>query len=108
MKFDLDAARRGEPVEVLISIEWRPAHFVGINVDGNPVVQIGRNYPLIVSKESLRMAPKPPRKMWVQVFRNGADMIVCSNPHESPEEAIGSARWHQLIGEPQQILVAGE
>jgi hypothetical protein len=59
--FDLEAAKRGEPIECDGAVRCVEAHFVGVSNDGRPVVQVnGINFgsPFIPYYGELRMAPK--------------------------------------------------
>lgn len=55
--FDLEAAKRGEPIQYYDGSKWVPAHFVGIARTGGPVVQWGFGYtqPLDVQSKDVRM-----------------------------------------------------
>lgn len=106
-EFDLEAAKRGEPVRFLNASldESVEVHFIGMSINGRPVVQYDWHAPFIALAESLCMAPKPPIEMYVQVFRthNGGIEIafadhVPGNPYFKGEP----------LGEPQKILVPQE
>ncbi len=106
--FDLAAAKCGDPVECSLVVgKWESVHFVGLDINGNPVVQRPRDYAVSVGFESLRMGPKPPRVMWVQVYMVSGERL-CSNPRATAHEAISICGRYMLIGEPQQILVPEE
>jgi hypothetical protein len=76
--FDLEAAKRGEPVEVLYRSEWVEAHFVGLDRHQAPVFE-GEWDGFSLStwrRENVRMAArKPPvkRTAWVNVYRARLD-----------------------------------
>jgi hypothetical protein len=59
--FDLEAAKRGEPIEFDGAVRCVEAHFVGVSNDGRPVVQVSDvNFgsPFIPYHGELRMAIK--------------------------------------------------
>ena len=59
--FDLEAAKRGEPIEAIFSADsWEFVHFIGVRLDGSVVFENHRggrfyNYP----ENKIRMAEKP-------------------------------------------------
>src|SRR5687768_14106231 len=76
--FDLEAAKRGEPVEIMLDPTWVPVHFVGIDGQGHPVVQrLGDGPVFSVSQLRLRMAPK---KVTVR-YRVAAFLDVSNEPY---------------------------
>ncbi len=59
--FDLEAAKRGEPVEFYSEIgDWLPIHFVGASRHGLPVLQLGGEFHprAYADTTTLRMAAK--------------------------------------------------
>lgn len=57
--FDIEAAKRGEPVEFRSSATntWEPCHFIGASKESHPVVQLGESI-FEVKSNYLRMASK--------------------------------------------------
>lgn len=65
--FSLERAQAGDPIMIAPgygTLEWRPAHFVGLSRDGSPVVQI--ESVVITTPDHLRMAPRK-RIVWVVI-----------------------------------------
>lgn len=76
--FSLERAQAGDPIMIAPicgSLEWRPAHFVGLSRDGSPVVQI--ESVVITTPDRLRMAPRK-RTVHVQIFAVEADTSLGS------------------------------
>lgn len=101
--FCLEAAQRGEKVRHVHS--GNDVHFVGVTSAGTVVAEFLCGSISRVAFADLCMAPKPPRKMWVQVFIGGDDRVKCTNPKGSPEGALLAANNFKPLGEPQEILV---
>ena len=58
-KFDLEAAKRGDPVEAIVDGEWTDVKFVGLGYDCDVIVDHLRHGSLrIRSTDNLRMAPR--------------------------------------------------
>lgn len=109
--FDMERAKAGEKVQRLIRGEWEPVKFIGESISGQPVIQtfLFLSSPHISSKTLLRMAPKPPREMWIQVYMGSlTNRINCTYPHSSPEAANMAADNCKRLGKPQKILVEEE
>jgi len=109
--FDLEAAKRGEKVQYNYGNgEWADVHFVGVKKCGEIVFQhlIGSPYLFHPILPLLRMAPKPPKEMWVQWFHGPNGVIMGTTPRDSPDDARGSAKGFSLINEPQKVLVPDE
>ena len=115
--FCIEKAKRGEKVQRLThNAIWLDVRFVDSNSLDQVLVNCEENGYLCYSKDQsrkiLRMAPKPPRKMWIQPYENiYCGRIRCTNPHPTKEEARAMAETMigvELLGEPQEILVPGE
>jgi len=104
-KFDLEAAKRGEAVQVLNFGEWLDAHFVGIDSHGYGVVERqNNNIERYVLGEHVRMKPKK-REMWVFPYISSS-VIYTSTPCETREEAeIIKLNFPKPAGDVQAILV---
>lgn len=111
-EFNLEAAKRGEKVQCpnKNTHGWVNCFFVGVSEHGHFVVEVSGEIRM-VNKYNIRMAPKLPKKMWVQVYIGG-DGLSCSPPKYSSDlaklwaEAI--PMQGRLIGEPQPIEVPDE
>ncbi|MFM0165723.1 hypothetical protein PQR39_35505 [Paraburkholderia sediminicola] len=105
--FDLEAAKRGEPV----SMEARhtgwdyigPVHFVGVSSNDLPVVEVNGKAQR-VAPEYLRMAPKK-RTVYVQIFNKPTDMseetpslkaIAFENKGDA-EDNVKETSWPVLV-----------
>ena len=122
--FDIAAAKRGERVQYDYGFSlggWRDVHFIGVGIDGAVVVQHITGSmgifdltidPLGVTDPHLRMAPKPPKEMWVQLYANSEGEVFPSPLHDTPEQARGFMKgWtltYPLRGGPQKVLVPDE
>jgi hypothetical protein len=94
--FDLEAAKRGEPI-LYASMDCRtfaPAHFIGVTEDGVPVIQWAKHI-FAQSESELRMAPKK-RTVYVNVYqsrlRTTRNHGNCSAAFDTEEGARDSAR----------------
>lgn len=111
-EFDLEKARAGHAVECNFLRGWRDCAFIGVRFDGSIVIEFadsdGDSIIQSVNPNNLRIKPKPPTTMWIQLYRNsGLDKIVCTNPRPSKAEASIAAGGH-TIGEPQPVYVPDE
>lgn len=116
--FDIERARRGEPIECRLSpgSHWHDCLFVGARRDGTLVVEEcinGGEYTLAyLSAGYLRMKPKPPIQMWVQLYHAGNESIPqgCTHAYPTKQGAIEWCRRNNFktIGEPQPVLVPDE
>lgn len=112
-RFDLEAAMRGEKVQCENNGGWIDVHFIGVSLGGAPVIQMneGGMCILSISKDILRMAPKPPKEMWIQLYENEAGEVYPSGLHDTPEKARDWVKnsftlaRRTLSGDPQRVLV---
>jgi hypothetical protein len=91
--FDLDAAKRGEPIFLEAQhtgLNYRgTVFFVGVSGNDLPVVEIDSK-PIRISPEYLRMAPKK-RTVWLNFWKdNGLKCTV----FESEDGAKGTPGYH--------------
>ena len=107
--FDLAAAQRGEKVQYNhgdIGGGFKDVHFVGVSAEGKMVVEALYGTIICAHAESLRMAPKPPKEMWIQLFFSpDGSGLSCTNPRSSPDEARRAVSFCTMAGEPQKVLV---
>ena len=108
--FCLGAAQRGDAVQYEnFRTGWEDVHFVGKELGGCMLVQnlVDKGI-FTVPPSSLRMAPKPQKEMWVQLFASMTGVPLSTSPKESPDAAKVAAAGAKLIGDPQKVLVPGE
>ena len=100
--FDLDAAKRGNPIEVLDARAWKPAYFVGLSFAGVPFIQkilgSGRATAAFECPESdLRMAPKKVTVRYRVALCQGAHdkyvMAVQDSEQDPRLRACGFIDW---------------
>ena len=105
-KFDLEAAKRGEAVQIKSLQGWVDAHFVGVDITGKLAVIEYKNifvYPASGCDE-IRMKPKQ-REMWIFPYISSGTVFT-STPCETKEEAeIVRLNFPNYTGEVQMILV---
>ena len=114
--FDIDAAKRGETIEYDFLGEFlgesHTVYFVGETKEGRIAFQrIGDDFVHVREKSLLRMAPKPPREMWVQLYRNVHGEIFCTQPKFNKEDALRCVQPDYtlfLVDAPQKVFVEDE
>ena len=110
-KFDLEAAKRGEVVQVRSLGGWVDAHFVGVDITGKLAVIEYKNifvYP-VSGCDEIRMKPKQ-REMWCFPYKDDiAGTIRISRLFDIKESAEDAPAYHlKRAGEIQMILVDEE
>lgn len=117
-KFDLEAAKRGEPVQILVTVQhdkpmqWVDGYFVGLTKDRQQaVVEYDALFcfPNIHGCTHIRMKPKK-REMWAFPYKDeNSDTTRMSRLFEMKESAEGAPAFLQKrVGEVQMILVDEE
>ena len=105
-KFDLEAAKRGEVVQLKGLQGWVDAHFVGVDITGKLAVIEYKNifvYP-VSGCDEIRMKPKQ-REMWIFPYSSDG-VIFTSTPCETRSEAeIVRLNFPRPAGEVQMILI---
>lgn len=114
-KFNLEAAKRGDVVQILKNGNWIDTHFVGLNRTGTYAVfqeNVGLYSDirfLPIDSETIRMKPKQ-REMWCYPHWSGGSLFI-SSPEDTKENAERSAAAtviHVVAGSVQMILVDEE
>lgn len=109
-KFNLDAAKRGDAVQVQISGIWKDCYFIGVNKKGNLVlVEVnGIVYHKSYESSNLRMKPNK-RKMWTYPYKLTDSTVLMMIPDylKSNLEYLRS-KDKFACGEVQMILVDKE
>jgi hypothetical protein len=103
-EFSLEAAKRGEAVQWESHSGWHDAHFVGVMTDGSVVIEFAKVMQR-VTKACLRMSPKTPKTMWIQVYHTESGQICIAGPFQREDVAHDSVDGYNRIGQPQPILV---
>lgn len=96
--FDLEAAKRGEPIEFQsLAGGWTRAHFVGISLGGIPIIQHynGGDLEIVPYTHLLRMAPKK-RTVYVILAAKGYGWQI----REDEESAKREVESYQRNGVP--------
>lgn len=107
--FDMEAAKRGEKLKNGSDpIGWVDAHFIGCSLDGNPVIQIIGGAIFESLPSHLRMSPKPPREMYVQVYKTNSGIIGCTWPCDDPSDVQLTAKGYLCLGAPQKVIIQEE
>lgn len=118
--FDLEKAKAGAKVEWFLPHndpcvnhgKWIDVHFVGISMDGHPMIEYEYVSPFKVKAlGNLRLKPKPSRKMYAYPYLAGRDWCMTTpsidkdyvNANHAKSIASGV-----LVGEVQSILVPDE
>lgn len=71
--FDLEAARKGEAIEVeWPQGKWSPATFIGVNSSDSVVYDDEEGMTHWRPKNNCRMAPRPMRTVWLNVYEDGS------------------------------------
>ena len=105
-KFDLEAAKRGEVVQVCSAKgEWQDIKFVGM-AGGYAVLGDPDDLQFFaLNDHRIRMKPKPKREMWIFPYSSDG-VIFTSTPCETRSEAeIVRLNFPRPAGEVQMILV---
>tara|TARA_R110000822_G_scaffold26603_1_gene80025 strand:+ start:166 stop:492 length:327 start_codon:yes stop_codon:yes gene_type:complete len=104
-KFDLEAAKRGDAVQVKSLKGWVDAHFVGVDTTGKLVIEYKKFFVYPASGcDEIRMKPKQ-REMWIFPYSSDG-VIFTSTPCETMDEAeIVKKHFPKPAGEVQAILV---
>lgn len=89
-EFNLERAKAGDSVEIMLDPEWVPVHFVGTDTNGHPVVQrVGDGPVFSVSSLRLRMAPKKAKVRYrvalIDAFIAGPRVIAANTDHEAAQ-----------------------
>lgn len=110
-KFNLEAAKRGDAIQLQISGTWKDCYFIGVNKKGNLVlVEIdGVVYHKSHESSNLRMKPKK-REMWCFPYRSGGSLFI-SSPQDTKENAKRGAAAlaiNVVAGSVQMILIDEE
>lgn len=95
--FDLEAAKRGEPIVYTGLGGKMLAHFIGVIRNGSPVVEIHDEssecgYITAVSARNLRMASK--KKVWYCRHWLEAGGVPRLHASRTPMDGDANARWH--------------
>jgi len=70
--FDVEAAKRGEPIEVNNAVgDWVPAQFIGMTSGGRIAIEFGADGVCLYTPDQVRMVPKKPRVVFVQFYAGG-------------------------------------
>ena len=101
--FDLDAAKAGELIEHFSGLHWNTAHFVGVSLSGNVVVEARSpsgewRRPEGVLSDQLRMAPKK-----VTVRYRVAILIATGSKLLYPEPVSNGAEAEDMSNRPDFI-----
>lgn len=115
-EFNAERAKAGEKVQINVDAdeEWVNVHFVGMSICGTWAATQRTIFddPKWSELRFVRMAPKPPKVMWVQAYRleNHMNGLYCTNPQETGDKAKEQILMPGkiLLGEPQQILIPDE
>ena len=105
-EFDLEAAKRGEAVEINFCDVWCDVHFIGTTKDGlRAVFQFNDGlFSRWPDDKAVRMKPKQ-REMFIFPYKSDG-VIFTSTPCETREEAeIVKRNFPKPAGEVQPILV---
>lgn len=113
-KFNLDAAKRGDSVQLQISGTWKDCYFVGLTRTGTHVVlqeDGGLYYDirfLPIDSEKIRMKPKQ-REMWCFPFWLGGSLFI-STPEDTKElaEKEAAALVINVVAGPVQMILVDE
>lgn len=114
IKFNLDAAKRGNVVQFFKNDNWVNTHFVGLTRTGSHVVlqEDGGLYYDIrlfqIDSEKIRMKPKQ-REMWCFPFWLGGSLFI-STPEDTKElaEKEAAALVINVVAGPVQMILVDE
>ncbi len=109
MKFDLEKAKAGEPLEVRFTKDWEPCSFVGMRKRGQTVVELHGGALIATTDEDLRMAaenkPLRYRLARLKALRSGLEWVVAVNTDGSEKETQRNEMFVEWLDEWQEIEV---
>jgi hypothetical protein len=107
--FDLEAAKRGEPILRLITGEWERCYFVGLDANGYPVIHTVIDTICRQPPDSLRMAPKTVTVRYrVALCQGPHDQYVMAVQEGDPEPQLRACGFIEWLGEWQTAEIQGD
>lgn len=110
--FDLEAAKRGEPVEInfMPSADWEPVHFVGLDKIGLPVFQRVECGPMFSVRNSaiLRMASKKVTvrfRPYLQELASGGLFVFNAHNDQEATSAKNDAKFRGWLTDWQEAEI---
>jgi hypothetical protein len=90
--FDIEAAKRGEPIEYFTGLSWEDCQFIGLRPCGSPVIEFENVVFTIFGTGNLRMKQTTQDiVMYANVYRLTSGRFSIGSLHETPNEARRNA-----------------
>jgi hypothetical protein len=107
--FDLEAAKRGEPIERRINGAWEKCHFVGLDANSYTVIHTARDGIFCEATTYLRMAPKTVTVRYrVALCQGPHDQYVMAVQEGDPEPQLRACGFIEWLGEWQTAEIQGD